>query len=268
LNSYYKFQREHGLIEEYTDDATGTAVGKTLTYEENGCIRNTIFLDKFILSDTKKELSQWSIHLIHHELCHVHDNFMKFNMFGMEFILRKGGNLNRILKIHAVNIWSEHIAIKLSVLTTSKEHDWKTKYLIDLIKVRKEEFNKAIDLYKENNDVKSFYGQIQLITSSLLCAACTVYGYLHGMEILLDNTEILKVKTAIKEYIKETYFDEVWELLNEQLTRMSISYPYWDDEIEIGKLGDIVLKMWNKMGAYPVEDSRGELIINLRGKTP
>lgn len=207
------------MVEGYTNDETGRAFGKTLYYKKYDDIGNIIFLDKEIMVALISESPMVAVHLINHELCHVNDNFMKYKMLGMEFSFRDIGNLNITLKIHANVIWAEYIATKLAVSTTNDGNDWNINFLFDLIKINRANCDDAIQMYKKDNDAVSLYGKVQLNSSSVLKAACTVYGYLHGMK-----------------------------LLNEQLKGMSKSYRNWEDESEIAKLGNVVLKTWNKMG--------------------
>ena len=113
------FQREYGLLEKgYTNNELGQAVGKTMTYCENGVKYRVIIIRKeIVLGIFVDKSKQLAAHTIHHELCHVHDEYYKSLMFTEESRIGYTNDLQHVLNIHSDVIWGEYIACRLSAST-------------------------------------------------------------------------------------------------------------------------------------------------------
>lgn len=79
------FQRKHKLLEGYTHNEYAKAYAKVIDYKVNGEKKCTIFFEKHIVAGLySDETQQFSINTIHHELCHVDDDFNKMNIFNQD----------------------------------------------------------------------------------------------------------------------------------------------------------------------------------------
>lgn len=82
--SIIDFQIKHDLQERgATNNELVSAHGKTITFEVNYIEKDRIFIHKNILLslfDDTSSMFPISINLIHHELCHVHDNHLLSSM--------------------------------------------------------------------------------------------------------------------------------------------------------------------------------------------
>jgi len=106
------FQQRYGIeVTGHTSNEFVTAVGKTLTWEEDGKQKQTVILDwRIAPALITEEGRQFASHLIHHELCHVHDNYHRSVIFGKPIPWLKKGDLFSYLHCHADIVWTEYIA--------------------------------------------------------------------------------------------------------------------------------------------------------------
>ncbi len=255
-----EFQLLNGLTVEYTNDDTGRAFGKTLSYVNNGKHCITVFIDKSILfhafSDNS-ETSKLAIHLIHHELCHVHDDIIRARLFGVDYIMKERGDFNEVLKIHANAIWAEFIATKLSISSIYVGYDMNIGYLFQIIDLEKDKCEQYIDEYRVSNDIDTLLNRIELSSFYVLRLACIVYGNLIGISEILDENSYEEMKKSIDDKIAETYIKDIWIELGRILSVMNNEYPDWNGEVHIENLSKIVLMTWNEMGIFPLETEEG-----------
>lgn len=254
-----KFQREHGLTEGYTNDEYGQAFGKNLSYEKDGKLKTSIFIDSAIIQCLfMEEQRQMSVHLIHHELCHTHDATIKVDMLGLDNVLRSRGDFQTVLRIHADNIWSEYFANRWASKTIPVDHDMYVLYLVEMVNKIKETNEKFIKEYRLHGNIDQLYGEIQMYTAKLLYTAATVYGYIHGR-----NLGQHEFKKLLDETINETYMRLIWGKLENQLEKLYDIYGFWSGIEQLNGLSSIVLKMWNNMGIFPSVDKNGALYIDV-----
>src|SRR3569833_2974613 len=127
-----QLQRERHLREGYTNEEHGLAVGKALQYEVNGELKFAIFVHWQVVNGLyNEETKQFNANLIHHELCHIHDENVKARDVGIEFVLELGRDLRTTLLVHADSTWSEYFAVKTAYSTTDLKEDdvFRVQYL-------------------------------------------------------------------------------------------------------------------------------------------
>lgn len=254
------FQREHGLLEGYTNNEFGTAMGKVLTYVESGAVRSAVFFDQrviFTLFDQDKNPN--AVHTMHHEFCHVHDDYIKFTAFGVtnpeELFLDTTDRVRQISYAHAELIWSEYIATRISSDSRPMGHDMYTNSVIELLPMTQEECAAAILRYRTEGDLWKLFGEIQLTTSLFLKVAAYFHGYCHGINVELPQ----EINDHIKHY---SYLDGVWEELSPILNRLYDSYGSWNDIHVFEDLANLVIKLWEQLGIYP-RNEEGQLFISV-----
>ena len=252
-----QIQKEYGSSEHgHTNRDDGAVAAKVLTGEINGKFCQTIVINDSIIAGLfYPEYGHSSFHVLHHELCHVHDNFYQDKIFSQE--AREGKGLSKLehnLVCHADVIWQEYIAVRLSaasipVGTCFEELADKLylSYLFNLIESCRNNLSKAIEDYRSNKDINKLFELFQEETSMLFKIAATVQGYFDGL-CLSDNNEILD---CVNENIKQTYFYDVWINQWEALKLLYDSYPNWNDVYQLKDLGKVIQLCWNKLGIYP-----------------
>jgi hypothetical protein len=240
----------------HTNRDDGVVAAKVLYGKIKGKFSQTIVINDYIMKGLfYPECSKTLFHTLHHELCHVHDNFYQDKMFSQE--AREGKELSKLehnLVCHADIIWQEYIAVRLSATSipvdTSVEElidKLYLSYLFNLIDSCEKNLSKAIENYKSNKDIDELFKLFQEETSMLLKIAATVQGYFDGL-FLLDDNEILD---CVNENINQTYFYDVWIKQGEALRVLYDLYPNWNDVYQLKDLGKVIELCWNKLGIYP-----------------
>ncbi|KMY49559.1 hypothetical protein [Peribacillus loiseleuriae] len=261
------FQKKHGLPVGYTNNEMGMAAGKTISYIENGELKIVIFIQNglfFYLFDEDRKKSQLAINLIHHELCHVHDEFNKSKMKKINDEIEEELNKNALLRIlyaHSGIIWDEYIAPRLSARTylINEESDFFTEYLLDLISDSEKKIIEEIKQYRSHDDINELFNRVQELTNPVMKIGATVFGLIHGLS--LQNTEIM---TVINEHIDKTFLSYVWDDLGHTLSYMFDQYPNWESSRIFDELNNIVMKVWNELGIYPELYKEDQLYIDVR----
>lgn len=256
-----RIQKEYGSREGgHTDQKDGVAVAKVLhTGIKDNSIRQTIVMNDYLLQGFfTPELAQKSFHLLHHELCHVHDNFYKNKIFTSEG--RQGRGLNKLehtLICIADTIWSEYVAVRLSSnsVPLSPTPDLFIAYLFLLIDSCKEKIDKEIGKYRWHGDIGSLFDLLQKETSLLFKIAATVQAYFDGLGLVEH-----KIANIVNEKVKSSYFQKCWIKQWNALKRLFNIYPNWDDVYKLRELGEAVQTCWSSMGIYTKYIENGDSI--------
>ncbi|TJZ40405.1 hypothetical protein FA002_02210 [Priestia megaterium] len=255
-----KFQKEHNLQVGYTSNEMGVAGGKNLPFERDGETRVVIFIQSGVfLSIFNKEFAQGAVNIIHHELCHVHDQYNNLQMekFNEGYYKDTGDLLFDLLKKHSSCVWDEYIAPRLSCSTLPKDSDLSYLFLLDLIKDTENKVKKDIEDYRTQGDISLLFKNIQELTSLTLKIAATVIGNLHGLNY--NDTEVSEV---INKGLEGTFIFPIWNELHETLENLYQSYPNWKDIYVFDSLNNLILKSWNELGVFPENRGQG-LYVNV-----
>jgi hypothetical protein len=255
-----EFQQRHGLREGYTNNEFGIAMGKVLTYLDDGNIKTSIFFDpRIVFTLFDENLKQNSIHLIHHEFCHVHDDYEKYRVFGVtdleHIFFNTPDRVSQVTYAHADLIWSEYIATRLSARSKPEDHDIYMESLLSLIPKTKEKCEEKIQAYRTEGEIDKLFGEIQLTTSQLLKVCGYFIGYCHGFNI--DPPE--EINNFVKQY---PYLDRVWEELSLNLRKLHESYGNWEGVKVFDDLANTVMNLWGNLGIFP-KNQEGQLYISV-----
>lgn len=250
-----EFQIEQGVSEiGLTNNAMGTAFGKTMEVEVNGELKDRIFLRKELLlhlffGDVNTQML--SLNTIHHELCHVHDNNDLANMEEFQAELDIESNtIYSVLNAHAMNLFSEYIVPKMAVTTKNPNNIIDEDFFTHIISYTQKEVKKDIEKYLDGEiDTLNFFGELQLKTSHLLKVFSTTIGELDGItkETALINEQ------QLDSFISNYQISDCWFSLKSALRKLNETYPNWKQVADIEPLKDCILKTWNTYGVYPDE---------------
>lgn len=258
----FKFQKSKGLREECTENEVGVAGGKVVSYFQNGELEICIFLHQAVfglLFSEKSEDVLNGIQIMRHELCHVHDTYLKSKMLSADFINYNERDFEWALRLHADHIWSEYIANRLSktkvnlngieinipTLVSLKQD---ISLLIESIFKVEADAQSSIRAYRTHRDIIRLYKEIQESSSFLLGMMGRVYGLLCIYNDFLD---------VINEGIRDAYASEIWMLLCRSLNVLDSKYPMWCGEQEFDDLSQVVLRTWNILGIFPKATDKG-----------
>lgn len=250
-----EFQIEQGISEiGSTNNAMGTAFGKTMEVEVNGELKDRIFLRKEILLHLffgDENTQTLSLNTIHHELCHVHENNDLANMEEFQAELDIESNtFDSVLNAHAMNLFSEYIVPKMAVTTKDPHNIIDKDFLTDIITYTQEEVKKDIEKYLNGEiDTLNFFGELQLKTSHLLKVFSTTIGELDG---ITKETALINER-QLDSFISNYQISDCWFSLKSALRKLNKTYPNWKQVADIEPLKDCILQIWNTYGVYPDE---------------
>lgn len=206
------------------------------------------------------------LHLLHHELCHVHDENKKIDALN-GIILRhsyKGKDMH--IRPLAELCWSEYIANFLSS-STAQEH-WisiMTESLSDAIERTKRKIDRKILEYRTHSDLDKLLNQFHRHGGYLLRVAAHTLGYIDGL-----NKPLEKLSEKAFKSLSGSYFESTWESIQVSLRQMRHSYPDGWVDIEIyNNLADAIENYFGEMGFYlsSTEDGQAYVDIPLKPET-
>ena len=207
-----------------------------------------------------------ALHLLHHELCHVHDNNKQIDAFNGIMLrhIYKGKDLH--IRPLAELCWAEYIANFLSS-TTAKEHwiEIMTESLSDAIKRTKQKIDSKILEYRTHSDLDKLLGEFHRHGGYLLRVAAHTLGYMDGL-----NEPLEKLSERAVESLSGSYFESTWESIQVSLRQMRLSYPDGWAGIDIFDiLADAIENYFGEMGFYlsSTEDGRTYVDIPFRPET-
>ncbi|CAM4015285.1 hypothetical protein [Saccharibacillus endophyticus] len=262
-----KVQEEYQMSERgHTDRDDGIAVAKVLHTKFKGQLKQTIVINDYLINGLFiPEAAQISLHLLHHEFCHIHENYYQNEMFTSE--ARNGHGMDRLqhtLICNAEPIWSEYFAVRSSStsLVMNADTDLYFPYLLDLIDLCKEKIEERISKYRLNGNLDDLFAFLQEETSMLLKIAATTQGYIDGLGLAKHE-----ISHMIEEQLQKTYFYDIWTSQQKVLRELFDKFPNWNDVYELSGLGEAVKECWSEMGMFVtyVQGSEG-IYINVPWK--
>lgn len=214
-----------------------------------------------IIQNHNEQSYKDALHIIHHELAHIHDNNKKIDIFKelMKTSTYKG--IDSVIYPIAEECWSEYIANYISsnsAIDTSFPHIM-AKNLVT--KINETSFNiktqlMAYQINRRREDL--LISSIEQI-KSLLKTASYLQGYLHGFEITLEELDYDADYT-----LECSYFKDIWEAMQYEFTSIRGVYPEGIINLNIYKnLAFYIEGFYNQMGIVFDEEDSGEIKIHL-----
>ena len=257
-----RIQEEYEINESgHTDRPEGVAVAKVLhTSRPDNALQQTIVLSLDLVTTMFSTAPDQLIHLVHHELCHVHDNYMQQKMHSRKArCVRSMNALERTLAHNAKPIWSEYVAVRLSCSSVSElkpsgfpPDDLYVSHLLDVIESCGKRIGKAKAEYRYHGNTLNLFLFCQEETSFLFMIAAKIHGYIDGLNLAESDIK------NIDAYLRETFYFDCWVKQRECLRHLYSIYPEWDDIHQLGDLGQAILCCWNALEIYPVQQPGGE----------
>lgn len=246
-----EIQIEKGLLVGYTNTENLTGVARSLTYIKNGETRfSLVFNASIILGMIASKQLNRAIHLLMHELVHVHDDNCK--VYTNEDIkIRHFNDLANILRTFGDSIWSEFYAdFMASRMVESQEQlDQTEKSVIQGTATMKEELANLIADYRSGHaDIGFLFKRLQEITYLQLKITGNYIGQLQGCHQDLSPS------------FNDSYYKSTLDSLWCELSKLHNSYPTWRGVEDIEVLNSITLNLWKILG-FDVQLINGELFI-------
>lgn len=162
-----------------------------------------------------------ALHLLHHELCHIHDANKKLDALNDVMLKQRYIGKDIFIRPLAEICWSEYIANYLSS-STADDHSLKsmTDMLSDAIGRTKQSIDSEIYSYRYHGDLGRLMDLFQRHGEFLAKTAAYTLGYIDGLDKKLQELSI-----EAHDQLSDSYFQPVWNLMQKALRNMRASYP-------------------------------------------
>jgi hypothetical protein len=202
-----------------------------------------------------------AVHVLHHELCHVHDYNKCLEVFHEDFFGTNKRGKDMVLFPLSQVCWSEYIANYMSRSSAKKSTLPKSLFESFALQISDSQINiqKKIDNFRVDKDVKSLLLYVNSSIESLVKSASYVLGYMHGM-----NKQIGDLHPQLEEVISNSYFYYTWNYLDDVLSNMRKSYPSnWNEELIFENLTYGFDKLYVRFGIKLIENENNELFFEI-----
>lgn len=246
----------------FTKNEHGTAMAKVIDYVTEEGFFSSVFVHYALIAGLyHSETAQFSLHTIHHELCHVHDNFIVYNSLGSKDLhesFKDGNNPAAILSFSfAEIIWSEYIATRLSASSSHIDNDFRVGDLLSSVPLVYHNCRNAISEYYMDEDISKLNSVIQDETGTLAKLMGYFYGDLHGVIQSDDLPKELQQLIEDNQYLNEVFLD-----VGTELHVLFKEYGDWADHTVFQNLADLQVRLWNQIG-ISYENRNHELYLKV-----
>ncbi len=245
---------ESGNLITYTSEEYATAVAKVFIFPYENDYENLLVFNANVAAGLlmHKESESYdqerfdaALHLLHHELCHVHDNNKKLDVLS-EWMMRHSVIGKNIFIFPLAEVcWAEYIANYLSSSSASKkEIDVVVGSFNDAIVRTKPLIDKAIYEYRYHGDLDKLMGEFGRHGEFLAKVAAYTLGYMDGLGESLE-----KLSDNAAKSLSGSYFEPTWKSMVKALRNMREIYPDdWKDINVYNELFFVVESYYSDMG--------------------
>lgn len=199
-------------------------------------------------------------HILHHELCHVHDNNKKIDALSKVMLNHVYTGKDKLTMPLTEVCWSEYIANYLSASSVSEGHlIGKNDSLLDSIYRAKQIVNEEILYYRYDGDLLKLIEMFERHGAFLPKTASLMLGYLDGLEITLNELD-----NDVSKSLSDSYFEPTWTAMRKALREMREKYPDgWEDISIYNELAIAIDNYCSDMGLVLSNTAEGELYVDV-----
>jgi hypothetical protein len=203
------------------------------------------YLSALISEDINSDNFRYTLHLMHHEFCHVHDENKKIDALRDVILKQSYKGKESFLFPLAESCWAEYIANFMSANTAMDSNIFDTtNSLNEAILRTKNRITEKIDHYRYNADLQHLLEVFERDGKFLIKAAAYTLGYLDGL-----NTNLETINKTTATTLNGSYFEKIWKRLHIVLTEMRERYQEdWNGIQFYQELADIVDEYYKTMG--------------------
>jgi len=209
----------------FTNEDYGIAVAKVLLLPHGSDyeivpVFNADLLIK-LTEDPATEAFKLMFHLVHHELCHVHDDNKKLDILARVMLKKHYTGKDKYTGPLAECCWAEYFANFLSSCSASETSvSMMTDSLVNAIERTKSQIDAEIRSYRWHGDLDKLMSVFGRHGHFLITTAAYVLGYMDGLNKTLQE---LSPKAAA--CLTGSYFENTWQGLHPALREMRAIYP-------------------------------------------
>lgn len=250
-NNYFEdvinVQKELGLTASgASNNENAKGVGYTITSRKNKdsksiVVVNEPLISKILSSDQNEQLD--GLHIIHHELVHVHDDYLKNKLYTDEERCGAGvGQLKHYLRIKADVIWGEYIAERLSASSATKCH---TDTLINSFGIQASNLTSALERerikFLKHNETNIYFDKVAETLYYFLKTNLMIIGVLDGEA---DKNIKKDLECELLKSIGDSDYIRIYNQMRRSLSKIYSLYPNWNSIAELDSLGNVIRDTW------------------------
>lgn len=213
-----------------------------------------------------REQFRTALHLLHHELCHVHDDNKKIDAFASDMLRTHYRGKDVYIRPLAEVCWSEYIATLLSCSTAGENVIYgMTESLADAVKRTKPLIDEEILSYRYHGDLSKLLETFGRHGEFLAKAAAYTLGYVDGLGKPLDE-----LSKKASEALSGSYFESTWNNMHTALRNMLEVYPDgWQNLSIMDEFAGTIESYYADMGLIlsTTEDGQAYLHVPFRPDT-
>lgn len=201
------------------------------------------------------------LHMLHHELCHVHDDNKKIDAMPASMLGKVWSAAEMYTGSLAETAWSEYFANRASSITASDIVISETAEMFkDAVQRTKPAINGHVLEYRTSADLEALMALFQRHGDFLVKAAAYMLGYLDGLEKTLEQ-----VSEEAHRALVESDFLPIWQRMRDELKRMFDRHPAgWDDSLAIyAQLSEVMQDFYDDMGLVLESQPDGSLYVDI-----
>ena len=198
-----------------------------------------------LTEDIVSEAGRHILHVVHHELCHVHDDNKKLDAMPQVWLRHHYLGKDMFSGPLAECCWAEYAANRLSSSSSTPDSvTAMTDSLQSAIRRTKMEIDTKILEYRYHGDLDLLLGIFKRHGEFLAIAAAYVLGYIDGLQKTLEELS----PNAAQE-LANSYFETTWNSMQTALREMWETYPEgWHDISTYTRLAVVLEQYYSSMG--------------------
>ena len=185
-----------------------------------------------LIFDKAEDERYWAFYLIHHELCHVHDHFLKLQHFGDIYKKPHLYGENRYFTELAMTVWSEYFAVKYSS-GTARGHivENYTGALVETL----DSYSQCLDAIRgkhaESCNFGGFFNDFWRKANFIFTQVAYLHGFLSwkgigAKDVILFPGEDQEI--SLENYVSGSVLKGAWVQIGECLEQLDASYMRWN----------------------------------------
>jgi hypothetical protein len=201
-----------------------------------------------------------SVHGVHHELSHVHDENKKLDVFNVPALSTSYVGKEQYTYSLAEACWSEYIT---NFFSSASADAASVNAMVDnfhyAIVHTKPSIDREILSYRTQRDLLKPLNSFERHGVFLAKSAAYILGYVDGL-----NRSLYHISQEASELLEGSYFESTWKVMHKSLLEMRQLYPNnWQDPSIYDSLASAMANYYADMGLVLSTTPRGEAYLDL-----
>ena len=252
----------------YTDEEYAIAVAKVIILPRDDEFEILLIINANVAAALapedpegyKTENFHTVLHLLHHELCHVHDRNKRLNAFQKVINQHRYRGKEEFTYDLAGLCWAEYIANYLSSPTAEDFIlEYTAEMFVDAIKRTKQSIDEEIIEYRYHGNLDQLMDVFFRHGKFLIRIAAYILGYMDGF-----GKELPELSIKAHDSLSNSYFEPIWNAMQTVLRNMREDYPDGWKEVSIfDELAYVMEDYFARMGLILSTTEDGQIYVDV-----